>query len=602
MLDKRVGITKELVAVAMGRTPADLIIKGGTLVNVLTGELENKVDVAIYKGFIACVGDCSGLPTDETTKLIDASNKYIVPGLIDSHMHVESSMVDLRSLAAGVLVHGTTTICPDIHEMTNVFGLKAVELFHETSKDLPLKVLTAMPVCVPSISGMENGGAEIHADDVEKAYQSGWASLQGEQMNFPGVIFGDDHVHAITAKGLEADKVMTGHYASPDLGNGLNAFISAGLTACHESTSAEEAYAKASRGINVQMRYGSAWLDLPNLVPAFLDRPEMDTRMFTIVTDDMSAATITEEGHLVRALRKAIECGVPPITAIQMCTINSAQLLEKQRWIGSVSPGKAADVLLVDDLNDFNVESVLCDGVLVAEHGNLLVDIEKYDYPQWAVNSVYIDKLTEDDFKVEYPAEQPSVQARSIRIFPGEVLTKEEIVQLPVRNGLVDADPGNDIVKLAVFYRHEAQIDEQDRKAFSFLRGTTFKGECAYASTVAHDCHNLLVIGTDDENMAIAANELKMSGGGIVVVKDKRVLAKIELPFAGLMSTKSIDSAAADLKKVQKAVHEIGCTHPSIEMTISLLGLIVLPELHLSNKGLVELKDGNPPKFVDLFV
>lgn len=602
MLDKRIGITKELAAVAMGRISAETIIRGGTLVNVLTGELEENIDIAIYKGFIAFVGDSSDFPVDQKTKLIDAHNKYIVPGLIDSHMHVESSMVDLRSLAAGVLVHGTTTICPDIHEMTNVFGLKAVELFHETSKELPLKVLTAMPVCVPSIAGMENGGAEINADDVEHAYRSGWASLQGEQMNFPGVIFGDENVHDITAKGLEADKVMTGHYVSPDLGCGLNAFISTGMTACHESTSAEEAYAKASRGINVQMRYGSAWLDLPNLVPAFLNRPGMDTRMFTIVTDDMSAATITKEGHLVRALRKAIECGVPVVTALQMCTINSAQLLEKQRWIGSVSPGKAADILLVDDLNNFNITSVFCDGVLVSEMGSLLIDIKKYDYPEWAVNSVHIDQLSSDDFKIGSPESGNTVNARAIRIFPGEVLTKEEVVSLPVNNGFVAADPENDIAKITVFYRHKAPIEEQYKKAFSFLRGTTFKGECAYASTVAHDCHNLLVIGTEDENMAIAANELKKCGGGIVVVKNRKVLAKIELPFAGLMSTKSIESATTDLTKVQKAVHEIGCAHPSIEMTISLLGLIVLPELHLSNKGLVELKDGNPPKFVELFV
>ncbi len=602
MTDKRVGITKELAAVAMGRIPAELIIKGGTLVNVLTGLLEEKIDVAVYKGFIAFVGDSSDLPIDEKTKLIDASNNYIVPGLIDSHMHVESSMVDLRSLAAGVLVHGTTTICPDIHEMTNVFGLKAVELFHETSKSLPLKVLTAMPVCVPSIAGMENAGAEINAEDVATAYNAGWVSLQGEQMNFPGVIFGDDNVHNITAKGLEADMVMTGHYASTDLGHGLNAFIASGLTACHESTSADEAYAKASRGINVQMRYGSAWLDLPNLVPAFLDRPGIDTRMFTIVTDDMSAATITEDGHLVRAVRKAIECGVPSITAIQMCTINSAQLLEKQRWIGSISPGKAADILIVEDLEKFNIEKVFCDGFLVAENGQLTVEIKKYDYPRWAVDSIHISDLTANDFKIKVSSEKNTVQARSIRIFPGEVLTKEEIVNLSVRDGMVEADTDNDIAKIGVFYRHSAAVDEQHKKAFSFLRGTTFKKDCAYASTVSHDCHNLLVIGTEDENMAIAANELKKSGGGIVVVKNKQVLAKIELPFAGLMSTKSIETAASELKNVQQAVHEIGCKHPSIEMTISLLGLIVLPELHISNKGLVELKDGNPPKFVDLFI
>ena len=601
-MDNRVGISQELAGVAMGRVSADLIIKNGTLVNVLTGLLEENIDVAVYKGFIAFVGDSSNILTDNKTKIVSAEGKYICPGFIDSHMHVESSMVDLRSLSAGILVHGTTTICPDIHEMTNVFGLQAVELFAETAKDLPLKVLTAMPVCVPSISGMENAGAEISPEDVEEAYKKGWAQLQGEQMNFPGVIFGDEKVHQITDKGLAADLVMTGHYASPDLEGGLNSFIASGFTACHESTSAEEAYAKASRGMNVQMRYGSAWLDLPKLVPAFLDRPEIDTRMFTIVTDDMSAATILKEGHLVRALRKAVECGVKPMTAIQMATINAAQLLERQRWIGSVAPGKAADILLLDDIQTLSVDAVFCDGELIAEKGALKTDITSFEYPEWAVKSVHLDTLFADDFKIEAPTTEDNQLVRAIRIFPGEVVTKEEIVSVPNSNGYVEANYKKDIAKVAMYYRHQEAVAESEKKSFTFILGTSFDKNCAYASTVSHDCHNLLVIGTRDEDMAVAANSLIECGGGIAVVKEGQVIAKIELPFAGLMSTKSIETAAAELTDVQKAVHQLGCSHSSVEMTISLLGLIVLPELHISNRGLVELKDGNPPKFVELFV
>ncbi len=601
-MDKRVGISKELAGVAMGRIAADLIIKNGTLVNVLTGILEENIDVAVYKGVIAFVGDSAKILTDEKTEIVCAEGKYISPGFIDSHMHVESSMVDLRSLAAGVLVHGTTTICPDIHEMTNVFGLKAVELFHETTKDIPLKVMTAMPVCVPSIQGMENAGAEIGPDDVETAYKNNWAQLQGEQMNFPGVLFGDDKVHQITDKALEADLVMTGHYASPDLGQGLNSFIASGFTACHESTCAEEAYAKASRGMNVQMRYGSAWLDLPKLVPAFLDRPEIDTRMFTIVTDDMSAATILQEGHLVRALRKAVECGVTPMTAIQMATINAAQLLEKQRSIGSIAPGKIADILLLDDLNTLTVHSVFCDGKLIAEKGQLKAEIPPFNYPEWAVNSVHIDQLKATDFKIKAPTDAAKHSVRAIRIYPGEVLTKEEIVSVSNNNGYVEAEPKEDIAKVAMYYRHKDDIAETDRKAFTFIRGTNFGPDCAYASTVSHDCHNLLIIGTNDEDMAIAANSLKQCGGGIVVVKNQQIVARIELPFAGLMSIKSIEEAAKELTGIQEAIHQLGCQHSSVEMTISLLGLIVLPELHISNKGLVELKGGNPPRFVELFV
>lgn len=600
MADMRIGITRDLAAVAMGQKPGDLIIRNGKLVNVLTASMEDNVDIIVHKGFIAFVGDASSHPTDGV-EMIDAAGKYLVPGFIDSHMHVESSMVDLRSFVAGIVPHGTTTICPDIHEMTNVLGLKAVELFDQTAENLPIKVLTAMPVCVPSIPGMEDTGAAIGPEEVEQAYSKGWAKLQGEQMNFPGVIFGDEQVHAITEKGLQADMVMTGHYSSPEMAGGLNAFIASGMMACHESTSAEEVYQKASRGMYVQMRYGSAWLDLPKLVPAFLDHPEMDTRMFTIVSDDMSAETIVEEGHLTRAVRKAVDSGVSPMQAIQMVTINAAQLLKKDQWIGSLAPGKAADILVIGDWSTLTPELVISDGVLVAENGKLIEKIAPFDYPKWAVNSVHLQQVNAEDFQVQAPVDS-SCSVRVIELLPGEVVTRQKVVTVTPVDGAICADPANDLTKVAMFYRHEQEVPAEHKMSFGFLNGVDFGENCAYASTVSHDCHNLLVLGTDDAAMALAANTLIEAGGGICVVKDGQVLAKIDLPFAGLMSLKSIEEAALELRNVQKAIRQLGCRHGSVEMTISLLGLIVLPELHISNKGLVELKDGQPPRFVELFV
>ena len=598
--EKHAAVSRELASVAMGRKPGDMLIKNAKLVNVLTAIVEERVDIIIYSGFIAFVGDASKHPVDESTNVIDASGKYVIPGLIDSHMHVESSMIDLRSFAAGILPHGTTTVCPDNHEMANVFGIKAVELFHKTAEDLPINVFTAMPVCVPSLPGMEDAGACVGPDEVAEAYRKGWAELQGEQMNFPGVIFGDPTVHRITAEGLKAGKVLTGHYASQDLNEGLNAFIASGMTACHESTGAEEAFRKASLGMYVQQRYGSAWLDLPQLVPAFLDRPEMDTRMFTLVTDDVTPRTIAEEGHLIRVLRKAVELGVPAIKAVQMATINAAQALNKAQWIGSVAPGKRADILLVDDLNSFTVRKVVSGGILAAEDGNLLIDIRPYEYPQWALNSVHVNQIVPEDFRISAPSAAP-VETRIIRMIPGMVYTEEESELLKPVNGEILPDAERDLAKMAVFYRHAPETAEEHRKSLALLRGTHFQKGYAYATTVSHDCHNLLIIGTDDSAMALAGNTLKGSGGGLAVVRGNEVLAHLPLPFAGLMSLKPIAQVAGELKRIEEALKKAGCPHESAEMTISLLGLVVLGELHLSNRGLVRLSGGNPPEFVGLF-
>jgi len=592
--------TEKLAAVAMARLPGDLVIRKGKLVNVHTGLIEEECDVVAVDGLIAFVGNADGFPIGENTEIINADGQYILPGLIDSHMHVESSMVDLCSFAEGILPHGTTTICPDIHEMTNVFGLKAVELFHQSAANLPLNVLSAMPVCVPSIPGMEDAGAVISPAEVRQAYDKNWVELQGEQMNFPGVIYGDPAVHDIGKESLKNGRVMTGHYSSPDLRGGLNAFIASGMTACHESTTAEEALAKASRGMYVQQRYGSAWLDLPHLVPALLNHPRPDSRMFTLVTDDVTPLTIAEEGHLIRVLREAVRLGIPPVQAVQMATLNAAQLLEVERWIGSVAPGRAADLLLVNNLMDFKVVSVFSRAVKVAERGQMKINIPRYEYPGWALDSVHVPEQQASDFVIPAPSANDTA-LRAIRLVPGMVFTKEEVIHLTPEDGELKASGKDDLSKVCMIYRHEKNIPEKDRKSIAFLKGLSLRSNSAYGSTVSHDCHNLLIAGTSDEAMALAANTLRKSGGGLVVVVDGAVLAHMPLPFAGLMSLKSVREAADELKSIEMAIKEAGCPHDAVEMTISLLGLIVLPELHLSNKGLVRLKDGEPPCFVSLF-
>ncbi len=592
-------VTQEVVAVAMGFQPADLLIKNGRLVNVNVGRIQDGTNIAVKHGIIAYVGPGEHIRVNENTRVVDAGGRFLVPGFIDTHDHVESSMVDVVSFASGILPEGTTTIACDNHEITNVFGLRAVELFHKAAEGLPLKVLVAMPVCVPSIPGFEDAGATITSTEVAEAYARGWAQVQGEQMNFPGVIYGDPHVHAITAASLKAGVILTGHYASLELDKGLPAFIASGITACHEGTTAESVMRRAELGCYPQQRYGTAWLDMPNTIKAITENPGIDTRFFTLVTDDVTPSSICSQGHLSRVVRDAIAQGVSPILAIQMVTINAAQLLEKSRWIGTISPGRAADILIISDLNRVKIDQVFADGVLVAENGRMVIDLPQYEYPEWALKSVHVKPLTEDDFSIPAKGE---TKIRTMRIFPGMVHTKEEIRVLTPQNGSLAADPEHDLAKAAIIYRHEPKPEVKKIKALGFVSGTTFKPNTAYASTVSHDCHNLLVIGTDDAAMALAANELIRVGGGICVVVDGKIEALLPMPLAGLMSLEKIEVVSNQITAVENALKKAGCPADSVEMTMSLLGLIVIEELHLSNQGLVELMSGQPPRFVELSV
>lgn len=595
-------VTRDLVAVAMGKQPADLILRNGQLVNVNIGAIQQNIDVVVKHGFVVYVGkdSLSKIQTDDNTVIHDVTGKWLSPGLIDTHVHIESSMVDPVQFAAGCLTHGTTTICPDNHEITNVLGLEAVRLFHEALAENPIKSYLAMPVCVPAVAGLENAGAEIHSKDVAQAYENGWAQLQGEEMNFVGVVHGDPGTHEILKASHEAGVVMTGHYSSPEIDTGLNAFAAAGMTSCHEVRSAEEVRKRSEIGFYSQLRYGSAWLDVPNTIRAYTDNPGAETRFLTLCTDDVNAATIVREGQMDRVIRVAIRNGVPPVTAIQMATLNAAQLIEKSRYIGSIAPGRAADIVVLNDLVTFAVDKVFADGVLVAKGGKLTAPITPYPYPEHALNTMKLAPRTVTDFAIPAPGDDP-VTIRVIEVFPGDVVTKERHVEVTPVNGQLVADPNDDLAKAVLFYRHEPDPSIPP-KGCGFVRGSKFKPNCAYASTIAHDCHNLLVVGTSDEAMTLAANAVINAQGGIAIVVDGAVEAVLPLPLAGLMTLESLEETALKLNAIERALAKAGAVSESIEMTFSLLGLIVIPELHLSNHGLVELRGSNPMKIVDLIV
>lgn len=298
-------------------------------------------------------------------------------------------------------------------------------------------------------------------------------------------------------------------------------------------------------------------------------------------------------------VRDAIKLGLDPITAIQMVTINAAQMLEKSRWIGTISPGRAADILLVSNLEKLVIDQVYSDGVLVAERGKMVVEFASHQYPAWAVNSVHLNPISEADLRIPY--EGAVAQVRAMRIHPGKVHTTEEIIDLPARNGTLTADASRDIAKVAVFYRHERPVGNDALKGIGFVTGTNFRQDVAFGSTVAHDCHNLMVMGTSDHAMVKAANALIDAKGGMVVVVGDEITI-LPMPLAGLMSLDLAQAVTNQLHALEEAFRKGGSQHPSVEMTLSLIPLIVLVELHVSNRGLVALKPGSPPEFVDLVV
>ena len=573
--------SKDLSSVAMGRIPAETVIKNAKLVNVCTKEIMESIDVAIHSGRIALVGDASHCIGEET-KVIDAEGMYIAPGMLDGHIHIESSMLSAGEYARSVIPHGTTGIYYDPHEICNVIGFDGVELMIKDAERTPLKAMLTVPSCVPAVPGFEDNGAVITSSDIRKQMKLDTVVGLGEMMNFPGINYSNDETHAITGETLKADKIVTGHYSIPDTGMGLSAYIASGVRCCHESTRAEDALAKMRLGMYAMMREGSAWHDLKEVSKAITEN-KVDSRYAVLISDDTHPHTLLHDGHLDHIVRRAITEGIDPIEAIQMVTINCATCFHMDNEIGSITPGKCADIIFVDNLTDFNVKKVIIDGELVAENGRMLYEFESYEYPEYAMNTMHVgETITADTFKVKTDKKE-KVTVRAIEIIPARVGDYERHVVLDVKNGLIESDTNQDVLKTFVFERHK----NTGTHGIGFVKGFNIK--CgAMASTVAHDAHNLLVIGTNDEDMALAANTLINCGGGMCAVQNGKVLGCVELPLAGLMNTKTAEEMSEKVALLDKAWKEIGCDIVSPFMTMALIPLACLPELRLTNRGLVD--------------
>ncbi len=574
--------SQTLSAVAGGAAPAELVIKNAKLVNVCTREIQENISVAIACGRIALVGDaehCIG----PDTKVIDAEGQYLAPGFLDGHIHVESSMMGVGEYARSVVPHGTSGIYMDPHEIYNVLGMDGIKAMLEDAKRTPLKAMLTTPSCVPAVPGFEDTGSFVGPAEIAEIMEWDECVGLGEMMNFPGILGSTDHAHGITGNTLKAGKIVTGHYSLPETGSGLNAYIAAGIRCCHESTREEDALAKMRLGMYAMLREGSAWHDLKEVSKAVKNH-EVDSRFAVLISDDTHPHTLLSQGHLDHIVRRAVEEGIDAVTAIQMVTINCAQCFQMDHELGSITPGKCADMVLLNNLEDLQVTKVWIDGDLVAENGAMTKELAPYEYPDWATHSMHVgETITADTFKI--PASAEEVTVRAIEVIPARVGSIERFITLKAQNGYLESDPAQDTLKTVVFERHH----ETGTKGIGFVKG--FGIECgAMASTVAHDAHNLLVIGTNDEDMALAANTLIECGGGMVAVQNGKVLGVVPLPIAGLMNDKPAEEMSELVEALEAAWAKIGCSMPSPFMTMALIPLACLPELRLTNRGLVDCR------------
>jgi len=565
------------IAMALGETPADLLITGCRLVNVLSGEIHD-ADVAVADGVVLGFGDY------QARQVVDAGGRYLCPGFLDGHIHIESTLLSPLEFARAVAPHGTAAVVCDPHEIANVMGPAGIEYMLAASSGLPVTFYVMMSSCVPA-THMETSGAAITPADIRRMlspdYPHAWRMLGlAEVMNYPGVLARDPDMLAKIA--AARGRVMDGH--APLLtGRRLNAYILAGPGSDHECTRPDEAREKLRRGMHVMIREGSTEQNLADLTP--MVTPENAWR-FSLVSDDRDPVDIKKYGHMNELVRRAVAQGISPVTAVAMASINTARYFRLYDR-GAVAPGYRADLVLVDDLESFAVSRVWLGGRDVRD-----MDLACREMPA-TPNTMRPAKIDRDTFRI--PARPGRV--RVIGVVPGQIVTRSLVLDPTVENGLAVADPARDMAKLAVIERHHAT----GNVGLGFIQGLGLASG-AIAGTVSHDSHNLIVAGVNDADMAFAARTLTTVGGGFCVVNGGRILAVVELPVAGLMSAGCLD-------ELEKALAELGAAYRSVAlptdaevhpfMSMSFMSLAVIPALKLTDKGLVDVESFS---LVDLFV
>jgi len=575
--DRETRALQALLAVARGDAPADLRIRNGRVVDVLTGELR-RADVAVKDGLIAGVGH----GYHDAREVLDVSGQYVAPGFIDGHIHIESSMLAVHEFARLVLAHGTTAVVADPHEIANVVGSKGVRYLLNASEGLPLDVFVMVPSCVPATE-METAGARVSAADVARLMRHDRVLGLAEMMDYPGVALGDTEVVVKLLAARAAGKAIDGH--APGLsGRLLQAYAAAGVGSDHECVGRGEAIDKLRAGMMLMVREGSAARNLTGLLPVLNDFTRPNS---CFVTDDKHAEELLHDGHLDATLRKAVRQGMNPVAAIQLVTLNPARHYGLIRR-GAVAPGWVADITILDDLDRFRVRWTVKAGKPVAKNGALLDKLKPYRSAD-VTGTVRPGSLTATRLEIKARGEL----CRVIRLVPDQIVTEQHIQRPTVVRGLVVADPIRDLLKLAVIERHRAS----GRTGLGLVSGFGLK-QGALGTTVAHDSHNMIIVGTNDADMLLVARELKKLGGGMVAAARGKVAARLRLPIAGLMSDQPAETVAADLKRLLAKAHIWGARAHNPFAALSFLALPVIPELKLTDRGLVDVTKF---ELVDLF-
>lgn len=558
---------RQLLEVARGERPADLVLKGGRVLNVFTGEWLEQ-DVAV------CGRRIAGLGTYEGQREEDLSGRFLVPGFIDGHMHLESSMVTPRQFSRAVVPRGTTSVVTDPHEIANVKGREGILFLLESAENLPLDMWVMRSSCVPA-THLENAGASLTASDLRHLEHPRILGL-AEMMNFPGLVHGDPEC---LEKVLQTGSQPVDGHAPRLSGQALCAYVAAGVQSDHECTTVEEAREKLRLGLHLMLREGSVTRDLEALLPAV---DAVNAHRCFFVTDDREPIDLLREGHVDFCIRKAIALGCPVERAYTMASYHPARYFQLH-FLGALAPGYLADLVVVDDLHQVSVGKVMKSGRWVAQDGQLLSDAMAPGSPvssEAMERSVHLPSLSLDSFAIA--GVEGEVQV--IELIPHQIVTGRSTARLPLIQGRIEADPDQDVLKLAVVERHRAS----GNIGLGFVRGFGLK-RGAIASTVAHDSHNLVVAGCSDADMQFACEELARLQGGWVVVAEGRVLASLPLPIAGLLSDRPLEEVAQANLGLIEATRELGGTAPNPFMSLSFLALPVIPTLKLTDLGLVDV-------------
>jgi len=553
----------------------DLLLKNANLVNVYSGEIY-PADIAIYDTYVVGIGN-----NYQAHQVIDLMGTYIMPGFIDGHVHIESSMVEVPQFARAVVPLGTTSVVADPHEIANVFGYEGIRYMMEASKYNPLNVFFMMPSCVPS-TDLETAGSELRAFDIFPFLREKWVLGLGEMMNFPGVIAGEEDV--LDKLKISDPKRIDGH--APNLsGNDLNAYIAAGISSDHECTTVAEAMEKLRLGMYIMIREGSGTKNLRDLLK-MVTKENLSRCMF--VTDDRHPHDILEEGHINFMIRTTIEQGIDPVQAIRMATSNTAEYFRLNQ-LGGIAPGKFADIVVVDDLQKFNVIKVFKNGKLVAENGKPTYDIPNRP-PASIRSSVNIKWLEGGEFAIPAAGDRCHV----IGLIKDQIVTEKLIEKPKIVEGKVVSDTVRDLLRCYVVERHHAS----GNIAKGLVKGFGLKSG-AIASTISHDSHNIVAVGVSDEDISKAVIQLNKMGGGIVITNEGKVLGALDLSIGGLMSNKPLEFVHQELKKMIQLTRQLGSTLSDPFMQLSFLALPVIPKLKITDLGLVDVERF---QFVDLFV